>query len=72
MSDLFSYQVHDVGTPAGNDWSAVKDTTCAEWAASPEGREVLVRNNLTGETRVMTREEAHRAAVAYNKLRDPA
>jgi hypothetical protein len=70
MSDQFSYQVREVGKPSGNVWNAVKDSTCAEWAASPEGKEVVVRNILTGATYVMPPEEVERTARAYNKLRD--
>jgi hypothetical protein len=70
MSDQLSYQVREVGKPSGNVWNAVKDSTCAEWAASPEGKEVVVRNNFTDETYVMPREEAESTARAYNKLRD--
>jgi hypothetical protein len=69
MSGKFGYQVVETGKLAGNNWSATKDTTCAEWASSPEGKEVVVRDNLTGETQVMPREEAQQIANAYNKLR---
>jgi hypothetical protein len=70
MRDQLSYQVREVGKPLGNVWNAVKDSTCAEWAASPEGKEVVVRNNFTDETYLMPRGEAESAARAYNKLRD--
>jgi|SRR5579864_5391837 len=33
----FGYQVREIGKPSGNSWSATQDTTCAEWAESPEG-----------------------------------
>jgi hypothetical protein len=71
MSDAFGYQVRKIGEPAGNVWNAIKDSVCAEWAASPEDKEVVERNNFTGETRVVPREEAQQRAKEYEKLRNP-
>jgi hypothetical protein len=45
MSGKFGYQVVEAGKLPGNDWSATKDTMCAEWANSPEGKEVVEIDN---------------------------
>jgi hypothetical protein len=65
----YSYQVRKIGKPASDNWNEKKASTCAEWADSPEGREVLVLDLLTSEISVLPRGEAQREANEYNRLR---
>jgi hypothetical protein len=65
----YHYQVREIGKPASDNWNEKKSSTCAEWADSPEGREVLVLDLLTSEVSVLPRAEAQRAANGYNRLR---
>jgi len=63
-----SYQVRDIGKPAGNNWNEKKSATCAEWAQSPEGREVIARDLATGEIVVLPLEEVRQEARSYNTI----
>jgi hypothetical protein len=66
MPDPYGYQVVEIR----NDWNANKDTTCADWAASRQGRVVVERNSLTGRMRILPDEEAQQAADNLKRLRD--
>jgi hypothetical protein len=61
------YQIREMGKSAGNVWNEKKGPTCAEWAESPEGKEVATIEN--GEERIIPQEESRREANKYNMLR---
>ncbi|MGB9237046.1 MAG: hypothetical protein WCC04_21770 [Terriglobales bacterium] len=63
------YQIRQIGKPAGESWNEKQGATCAEWAQSPEGREVVVIDLPSGEVRVLSREESQQVANEYNRLR---
>jgi hypothetical protein len=63
------YQIRQIGEPAGDSWNEKKAATCAEWAESSEGREVVVIDLHSGEVRVLSREESQQVANECNRLR---
>jgi hypothetical protein len=62
------YQVREIGKAVGSNWNEKKATTCADWAASPEGREVVAIDLANGEVRILSREECQQVANEYNAL----
>jgi hypothetical protein len=63
-----SYQIRDVGKPAGDVWNENKSATCVEWSQSPEGREVITRDLATGEIAALPLEVVRQEVQSYNKI----
>ncbi len=63
-----AYQVRDIGKPQSEVWNEKKGATCAEWAASPKGRQVIELDLASQTERVLTSDEAQHEAGVYKGL----